>query len=305
MKINRTTKILTVVASLSLLLGACGNSDNNDGNNNDNGGKGATENTQQTEVKITAGAEMQDGTYTLNEKDFDDNGWKTTFEMIVKDGKITESNYNYVNEDGNLKSEDEGYQKAMSDKVGTGPKDFIPQLNDGLVASQNADQVEVVSGASHSSEAFKNYAQQLIQAAQKGDTTTIEIDNMAPLKDGVYSLEEKNIGSTGWKTFINMTVAGGKITTVDYNYLNADGDLKTEDEGYQETMKEKSGVGPQDFVPALSAALIEKQNPADVEVVSGATHSSHTFKLYTAQLVNAAQKGDTSKIIIDNFVYED
>lgn len=81
----------------------------------------------------------------------------------------------------------------MKAKSGVGPKEYIKQLNDSLVKEQAASKVEAVSGATHSSDAFANYANQLIQAAQRGDTSTIEIDNGAKLKDGKYSLEEKKL----------------------------------------------------------------------------------------------------------------
>ena len=42
--------------------------------------------------------------------------------MTVKDGKIAESNYNYVNKDGQLKTDDEEYQKMMSEKTGVAHK---------------------------------------------------------------------------------------------------------------------------------------------------------------------------------------
>ncbi|WP_033829135.1 extracellular electron transfer flavoprotein PplA [Bacillus andreraoultii] len=290
--------------SLSLLLAACG-SDDNATKTKDKSNENKAPKTEEVASKLVAGGALKDGTYSLSEKDFDDNGWKVQFDMTVKDGKIAESNYNYVNADGKLKSEDKDYQKAMVEKSGTGPADYIPELNDQLVNKQNASQVEVVSGATHSSESFINYAQQLIQAAQKGDTTAIEIDTKAPLKDGEYSLEEKNLDSTGWKTFIKMTVANGKISKVDYNYLNGDGKLKTDDEEYEKTMSEKSGTGPQEYIPELAKSLVEKQNAAEVEVVSGATHSSHAFKMYAAQLINAAQKGDTTPIEVDNRVFEE
>ena len=38
--------------------------------------------------------------------------------MTVKDGKIAESNYNYVNAAGKLKTDDDEYQKTMSEKNG-------------------------------------------------------------------------------------------------------------------------------------------------------------------------------------------
>ena len=67
-------------------------------------------------------------------------------------------------------------------------------------------------------------------------------------------------------------------------------------------MKAKSGVGPKEYIEQLNKGLVEKGAPADVEVVTGATHSSHAFQTYAAQLVNAAEKGDTTAIQVDNIV---
>lgn len=120
---------------------------------------------------------LQDGTYTLEEKNFDDNGWKVDFSITVEDGVITESNYDNVNEAGESKVDDEGYQAMMSEKTGTGPQDFIPALNEALVEKQDPSEVEVVTGATSSSEGFVDYAQQLVDAAKEGNTDTIEIDN--------------------------------------------------------------------------------------------------------------------------------
>jgi len=303
MKFNKI--VFAATLSLSLLLAACGSNESSTKTNDNSSESNQAAKTEKVTKKIIAGSPLQDGTYTLTEKDFDDKGWKVTFEITAKDGNITESNYNYVNADGKLKSEDKDYEEAMKAKSGVGPAEYIPELNKQLVSTQSAAQVEIVSGATHSSENFINYAQQLIQAAQKGDTTPIEIDAQGTLKDGEYSLTEKNLDSTGWKTFIKMTVSGGKITAVDYNFLNKDEKLKTDDEEYEKTMTEKSGTGPQEYIPALSQSLIDTQSAADVEVVSGATHSSHAFKMYAAQLINAAQKGDTTPIEVDNFVLEE
>ncbi|WP_428910177.1 extracellular electron transfer flavoprotein PplA [Niallia sp. Krafla_26] len=315
MKFGKKTIVTSMAVSLALILGACGNDDAAEPAATEETDQAATETeetpeTTETETTETegpkqlAGGPLQDGTYTLEEKEISDKGWKATFSIAVTDGKITESNYNYVDADGKLKTDDEAYQKNMSDKTGVGPKDYIPALNDDLVAKQDAQQVEIVTGATHSSESFMNYAQQLIQAAQAGDTETIIIDAAAPLQDGEYSLEEKNIGATGWKTVFKMTVENGKITKSDFANFNAEGMNKLEDEAYQKNMSEKAGVGPKEYFPALNDQLVEKQSAAGVEVVTGATHSTHTFKLYAEQLINAAQKGDTTPIVVDNIVFE-
>jgi major membrane immunogen (membrane-anchored lipoprotein) len=299
---KRLMTFLTVVLATTFILGACGS--NNSGKEEENTDNNNNEATEQAAKEVVAGAAMQDGTYTLQETDFDENGWKASMEITVEDGTITLSNYNYEDADGQLKTEDEGYQEMMKDKSGVGPQEFVKQLNDGLVATGDAQLVDIVTGATHSSEIFVNYAQQLIQAAQNGNTETITINNTAALQDGEYSLVEKNIGSTGWKVTMDITVEDGAITTVDYNYLNAEDQLKTADDEYQELMTEKSGTGPQDYIPALNENLVETQDPAEVDIVTGATHSAQTFKLYAAQLVNAAQKGDTEQIVVDNYVYE-
>lgn len=299
MKIKQMLSLFLLFIVTAFILVACGNADN-ESNHEPN-----SENNEQMQeaAEPIKGEKMKDGTYRLEEENLDENGWKVFLEITVEDGKITSVDYDYLNEDGDLKSEDEEYQKIMTEKVGIGPKEFTEELRNNLVSTQDALSVDVVSGATSSSETFKNYAQQLIQAAQEGSTETIKIDNGAPLQDGVYKLEEKNIGSTGWRFVMEMTVEDGKITDSNYNYLNENNEYKTDDEEYQEKMTEHVGIGPQDFVPQLNQNLVDTQDPAEVEVISGATHSAEVFKIYAQQLINAAEKGNEEPIVIDNFVY--
>ena len=53
----------------------------------------------------------------------------------------------------------------------------------------NVNGIQVVSGATSSSDSMRNYASQLVQVAQKGDTATIHINNNVKYKDGTYKLE--------------------------------------------------------------------------------------------------------------------
>src|SRR5699024_1266275 len=200
--------------------------------------------------------------------------------------------------------------KNMKDKSGVAPEEYIPQLNEALEKEQNPANVEVVTGATHSSNSFQNYAQQLVQAAQAGNSEEIEIDNGAKLQDCTYNLEEKNY-SNGYRTVFSIVVEDGKVAESNFDSVNKDGKSKTEDADYEKNMKDKSGVGPKEYTKTLNEDLVKVMNgdedeasPADVDVVTGATHSSHTFILYAEQLINAAEKGDTDKIEVDNFVEE-
>ncbi|MTD41799.1 FMN-binding protein [Erwinia sp. CPCC 100877] len=306
MKMNKFVTSFTAIALSTLLLAACG-SDNKKDTAKSSDSSAATSKTAEssTAAEKEAGADLQDGTYKLEEKN-EKNGYRATFEMTVKDGKITESKYDNINADGKSKTEDKDYEKNMKDKTGVGPAEFIPQLNESFVKSQSADGIEVVTGATHSTESFQNYAQQLIQAAQAGDTKTIEIDNGADLKDGTYSLKEKN-NSNGYHAEFTMVVKDGKVTESKYDNINDEGKSKVDDADYNKNMKEKSGSNPEAYIPTLNEEFVkamskEDGSPADVEVVTGATHSSHSFVIYAQQLVNAAEKGDTNEIIVDNIV---
>jgi len=308
MKMNKFVKGFTAIALSSLILAACGADKKNNSTNSSSAAssetKKSSESSEATKEKV-AGADLKDGTYKLEEKN-ESNGYRAVFSMTVKDGKITESNYDNVNADGKSKKDDADYEKKMKAKNNVGPKEYIEKLNESFVKSQNPSGVEVVTGATHSSESFQNYAQQLIQAAQAGDTKTIEIDNGASLKDGTYSLKEKN-DSNGYHATFSITVKDGKVTESNFDNVNADGKSKKDDTDYEKNMKDKTGVGPKEYIEKLNKEFVsamskEDGTPADVEVVTGATHSSHSFIMYAQQLINAAEKGDTNEIVVDNIV---
>lgn len=307
MKVNKFVKGFAAIALFSLVLAGCGADKKDNTTNSSIAASSETKKSTESSApaKKVAGGDLKDGTYKLEEKN-EKNGYRAVFEMTVKDGKITESKYDNINADNKSKTEDTKYEESMKAKSGVGPKEYIKQLNDSFVKAQSASGVEVVTGATHSSESFQNYAQQLIQAAQAGNTDTIEIDNGATLKDGTYSLKEKN-DSNGYHTTFSMTVKDGKVTESNYDNVNADGKSKKDDTEYESKMKDVAGVGPKEYIETLNKEFVkamgeEDGSPAGVEVVTGATHSTHSFINYAQQLVNAAEKGDTTEIVVDNIV---
>lgn len=111
----------------------------------------------------------------------------------------------------------------------------------------------------------------------KTEKVTKSTDDKAMLKDGTYKAESA-FDERGWKVVHTITVADGKITTSNFGYENKDGKLKADDEEYNKNMKAKSGVSSKEATEKLNSQLVEKQNLDDVEVVSGATHTSENFK---------------------------
>jgi len=307
MKLSKTITSISLVAMSALVLAACGNSSSSNDSSSSKSTSSKVEKSssskkaESSSQKQVAGGALKDGTYKLEELGYS-HDYKVQMSMTVKDGKVDSTSYDYVNKDGKSKTKDAGYEKAMKAKVKTGPAEYIPALNDSFKQNgANVNAIDVVSGATESSLTFKNYAQQLVQAAQAGKTDTIQIHNTDKMKDGTYTLEEKN-DSHGYHVVFSITVKGGKITDSNYDYVNKDGKSKTKDAAYEKAMKSKVGVGPAEYIPKLNSELVKKQN-ADVDAVSGATDSSSAFVLYANQLINAAQAGNTAKIVVDNIVY--
>lgn len=97
--------------------------------------------------------DYEDGTY-YEETDYDDRGWKSTLEVVVKNGNIDSVNYEEVNEKGEIKSEDEEYGETMKQTTGISPKEAYEKLEKSLLKTQNFEKVDTVSGATYSSENF-------------------------------------------------------------------------------------------------------------------------------------------------------
>lgn len=117
----------------------------------------------------------KDGTYSAS-SDFDERGWKVVQTITIKDGKITESTFGYEDKDGKKKADNEEYNKSMKEKSGVSSKEATEKLNAELVETQNLDDVEVVTGATHSSQNFVTSTKALLAAAEEGKTDPITIE---------------------------------------------------------------------------------------------------------------------------------
>lgn len=170
----KTTKVVlksVAVLAATFALVACGAKEEK----KDTAASSADTAASSSVAESTSKAELKDGTYSA-ESAPDDRGYKIVHTITVKDGKITESTFDYEDKDGKLKSENEEYNKMMSEKAGVSAKEAIEKLNAELVEKQDVAAVEVVSGATHTSEDFKKSTEALLAAAEKGDTAKVMLD---------------------------------------------------------------------------------------------------------------------------------
>ena len=120
-------------------------------------------------------------------------------------------------------------------------------------------------------------------------------------KDGTYKATAQN-ASHGWTDFLEVTVENGKITKVDFDALDEDGNRKSESEEYEAQMKEYgSEIGPMEFYPEYEKKVVAEQS-ADVDAVAGATTSGKMLKELFDPLRKSMVNGEPAEITVENAV---
>lgn len=111
---------------------------------------------------ISGEANYENGVHS-EETGLDDKGWKSTITITVENGKIQEVNYDEVNEEGVSKTKDAEYGALMKEEAGITPREAFKELEEALKSSQDVDEVDVVSGATTSSEVFKSLVKDALE----------------------------------------------------------------------------------------------------------------------------------------------
>jgi major membrane immunogen (membrane-anchored lipoprotein) len=235
--------------------------------------------------------DLADGEYRAERLE-PSHGWVDFVELTVENGKFTDVVLDAYNaEDGSLKSEDEGY----ADRMGMDPAEFFATLADDLEEKQHINEVDTVTGATSSSNNFRALVKAIIDRGVEGSTIIVNLSayNKA---DGTYRAERAN-PSHGWTDFVELTFKNGKITKAVADAFNADGELKTDDEGYADRM----GMDPAKFFATLADRLKNADRPADVDTVTGATSSSNAVRFLAHAIMHRGVAGETITVNFSNY----
>jgi major membrane immunogen (membrane-anchored lipoprotein) len=112
------------------------------------------------------------------------------------------------------------------------------------------------------------------------------------LSDGYYTAELASFDAHGWKEYLSIYINNNKIITVEYNAKNASGFIKSWDMDYMRRMNAADGTYPNQYTRTYSVALVNRQDPAKVDVITGATDSYFTFRLLAEAAIAQARAGD-------------
>lgn len=118
------------------------------------------------------------------------------------------------------------------------------------------------------------------------------------LKDGYYTAQAADF-SHGWKEYITIMVKGGSIVSVEYNAENASGFIKSWDNSYMQTMLHSNGTYPNEYTRYYAGQLLDGQGKKEIDALTGASSSWGSFQKLAAAVIEQAEQGDSSIVIVD------
>ena len=114
----------------------------------------------------------QDGYYTAEAAEFDAHGWKEYVTVYVSTGQILLVEYNAFNTAGFIKSWDMDYMRVMNASDGTYPNAYTRYYGEKLLTDQGIQNIDIISGATHSYYSFLQLAEAVLENARRGDGAT-------------------------------------------------------------------------------------------------------------------------------------
>lgn len=127
--------------------------------------------------------------------------------------------------------------------------------------------------------------------------------------DGDYSATFDELDSHDWNAFVEFTLEGDEISNVNFDYVNADGVLKSEDSAYNARMLSITGVtNPEQYVPQIEAAISNTTIAPEyepIDAVTGATSSSENANMLMEAALEAAVDGEPMDVTIPQPVEEE
>lgn len=118
------------------------------------------------------------------------------------------------------------------------------------------------------------------------------------LKDGYYTAEEAEYSDYGWKEFLTICISGGQIILVEYNAYNPAGFLKSWDMDYMRRMNAIDGTYPNAYTRYYGRQLLERQDSAGIDALSGATNSYEIFIALTKAVLKNAREGNKETVLV-------
>lgn len=123
-------------------------------------------------------------------------------------------------------------------------------------------------------------------------------NNPTTYKDGTYTAEFDQYDGDGYKTQLIVTVQDGEVSKMVFDAINANGELKSQDQKMNEQMQQVQGTNPTQYAQDLINQFMAQNDIDKVDDVAGATVASQSFKTLFKALEKNMASGDETTVIV-------
>ncbi len=218
-----------------------------------------------------------DGDYSITTAAPDEDGYTYNLKAAVSAGKISYTEFDAKNEAGEKRTaSDEAFATLVQNVLGS-------YNESGSIPSEEDEATAKIAGL------FQSMARKLANNAHvrgKSDLTYYRY------QDGTYTAEMSKADAEGYKDYVILSVLNDQVTILEFDGKDADGNLRSENDGLREKMMEASvalglsEIGPDEMGDSILAAFSASDaNVLEMENVAGATISANNFKLMVGELL--------------------
>ena len=111
------------------------------------------------------------------------------------------------------------------------------------------------------------------------------------MQDGFYTAEMSE--------YVCIMVKNDQIVYVEFNAKDPSGYIKAWDNAYMENMLTVSGTYPNEYTRYYAAKLLEQQDSAGIDALTGATSSGGNFFRLSAAVMQQAVLGDHDLVVVE------
>lgn len=237
---------------------------------------------------------LEDGEYLGTFSHFDGRGWAPFLHLIVDDGEAVSLTFDLVNAAGTFATEHEGYAAHFATSSGVELEEAIRSHVDSL-RDNGVVPVSGAPGTEQLTEAFNELAEGVLERAREGDTRIF----LVPMTAEYHAEGEPD--DEGWVARIEVRYEGRTLVGADFDRVRLeDGEIvarRSEDDGYLEAWREETGREMDAVVSRLSEQLHDEGRPAGVDIISGATATSRSFRNLANEAIETREPVDFTMLL--------
>jgi major membrane immunogen (membrane-anchored lipoprotein) len=178
---------------------------------------------------------LMDGQYSASTKYYDSRGYGQELNILIKNNLITQVTITEKNKAGVDRFIIDTSEKSWDDLSVPTLNALYMKLYTELITTQNPDEIQVVSGATQTSQRFKEMSAAIIDQARKGDHETIKIDTF-----DTYTVIS-SVDPEGYQGILQASFNGSKLTNLNYDEIRPE-DGKSKRKSTDSTVSQNFGA---------------------------------------------------------------